>query len=164
MYQSYPSGSQPSGQAPGPPVPPSVVNAVRLMYAGAVISAVTFIIGIVTIGSTRSSLRKSYPKYTTHQINTLVTVSIVFAVVVGLLSVGLWLWLAWACKKGANWARVTGTVLFGLDTLLILLSVSRLRAGIGFIVDILIWLIGLGAVILLWRRESSDYFKPGPAL
>jgi hypothetical protein len=81
---------------------------------------------------------------------------------VGLLSIGLWLWLARACNRGRNWARITGTVLFGLDTLLILLSVSRLKAGVGVLVDLVIWLIGLAAVVLLWRKESSAYFASQP--
>jgi hypothetical protein len=23
-----------------------------------------------------------------------------------------------------------------------------------------LWVVGLGAIILLWRKESSDFFKP----
>jgi NADH:ubiquinone oxidoreductase subunit 6 (subunit J) len=132
------------------------------MYAGAVVSAITFVIGLLTVGTTRTTLKKAYPKYTAHQISALVTVDVVIAIVVGLLSIGLWLWLARACNRGRNWARITGTVLFGLDTLLILLSVSRLKAGVGVLVDLVIWLIGLAAVVLLWRKESSAYFASQP--
>jgi NADH:ubiquinone oxidoreductase subunit 6 (subunit J) len=139
-----------------------VLTAVKLMYAGAVVSAITFVIGLLTVGTTRTTLKKAYPKYTAHQISALVTVDVVIAIVVGLLSIGLWLWLARACNRGRNWARITGTVLFGLDTLLILLSVSRLKAGVGVLVDLVIWLIGLAAVVLLWRKESSAYFASQP--
>ena len=38
------------------------------------------------------------------------------------------------------------------------LSLSRLRVGAAGLIDVLSWLIGLGAVILLWRRDSSSYF------
>jgi len=27
---------------------------------------------------------------------------------------------------------------------------------------VLTWLIGLGAVVFLWRRESTEFFKPRP--
>ena len=128
------------------------------MYAGAIVSGVAFILGLTTAGSAKSALRKAYPKYTENQINTLVSVDLVIGVVVGLISVGLWIWLARAAKRGRNWARITGTVLFGLDTLLILLSLSRLRVGAAGLIDVLSWLIGLGAVILLWRRDSSNFF------
>jgi hypothetical protein len=37
------------------------------------------------------------------------------------------------------------------------LSVSR--AGLSVIFIALSWLLGLGAIILLWRRESAPYFQ-----
>jgi len=158
MYQPYPSG----GQVPEPqqqlPAPAPVQTAVKLMYAGAVVSAITFVIGLFTVGATRTALKKAYPKYTAHQISALVTVDVVVGIIVGLLSIGLWIFLARACRRGRNWARMVGTVLFGLDTLLILLSVSQLKVGAAVLVDLIIWLIGLGAVVLLWRKESSAFF------
>lgn len=157
MYQAYPSG----GPVPEPqqlPAPQPVLTAVRLMYAGAIVSAIVFVIGLLTVGATRTALKKAYPKYTAHQISTLVTFDVVIGIVVGLLSIGLWIFIARACLRGRNWARMTGTVLFALDTLLVLLSVSRLRVGPAFLIDVVIWLIGLGAVVLLWRKESSAFF------
>ena len=57
MYENYPSTAG-GGQVPEPaqrPAPPtSVQTAVRLMYAGAVISAISFILGLATIGSLKS--------------------------------------------------------------------------------------------------------------
>ncbi len=160
MYQPYPSAGQVPEPQLSPPPPGSVQNAVKLMYAGAVVSAIVFVIGLLTVGSTRTALKKAYPKYTAHQISTLVTFDVVVGIVVGLLSIGLWILLARASKQGKNWARITGTVLFGIDTLLILLSVGRLRSGIGILIDLIIWLIGLGAVVLLWRKESGAFFAP----
>ena len=75
------------------------------------------------------------------------------------MGVGLWIWLAQRCKAGKNWARVTGTVLFGIDTLFQLISFTRSAALAGRIPGLIVWLVGLGAVILLWQRPSSDYFK-----
>jgi hypothetical protein len=161
MYQAYPSG----GQVPEPqqlPAPKPVLTAAKLMYAGAIISAITFVIGLVTVGSTRTALKKAYPKYTAHQVSTLVTFDVTVGIIVGLLSVGLWIFIARGCLRGRNWARMTGTVLFALDTLLILLSVSRLTVGAAFLIDLVIWLIGLGVVVLLWRKESSAFFAPHP--
>jgi hypothetical protein len=157
MYQPYPS----SGQAPepmrqGPPA--SVVMAVRLMYAGAVVSALSLIVGLVTIGSLRSSLHKSDPSLTTTQLHNLQTVVVVGSVVIGLISIGLWIWMALMSKAGKSWARIVATVLFGLDTLFLLLGVARAGAAAGTLVSILTWLIGLGAIVFLWRRDSSEYF------
>ena len=69
MYQPYPS----AGQAPGPArpePPPSVVQAVRLMYAGAVVSAVSLVVGLATTGSLRTALHKSNPSLTPSQLHT----------------------------------------------------------------------------------------------
>ena len=69
MYENYPSTAG-GGQVPEPaqrPAPPtSVQTAVRLMYAGAVISAISFILGLATIGSLKSSLRTRYPALHEH--------------------------------------------------------------------------------------------------
>ena len=80
-------------------------------------------------------------------------------VVVGIIGVGLWLWMARMNLKGRNWARITGTVFFGLNTL-DLLGVFRSASAVSAVFAIVTWLVGLGAVIMLWRRESTAYFKP----
>ena len=38
-------------------------------------------------------------------------------VVVGLIGIALWIWMAQMNKRGRNWARITSTVFFALDTL-----------------------------------------------
>ena len=156
MYQPYPSAGQaPEPARPAPP--PSVVMAVRLMYAGAVVSAVSLVVGLATVSSLRTSLHKSRPSLTPSELHTLQNIVVVGSVVIGLISIGLWVWMALMNKAGKSWARIVATVLFGLDTLFLLLGVARAGAAASSLVSILIWLIGLGAVILLWRKDSSDY-------
>ena len=159
MYQPDPSAGQaPEAVRPGPP--PSVVMAVRLMYAGAVVSALSLIVGLVTVGSLRTSLHKSDPSLTTSQLHSLQTVVVVGSVFIGVISVGLWVWMALMNKAGKSWARIVSTVLFGLDTLFLLLGLARAGAAGGTLVSILTWLIGLGTIIFLWRKDSSAYFAP----
>jgi hypothetical protein len=50
------------------------------------------------------------------------------------------------------------SVLFGLNTLILLSSLARPHAALGVVLLGLVWLVGLGAVILLWLRDSSAYF------
>jgi hypothetical protein len=164
MYENYPSAAG-GGQVPEPaqrPAPPtSVQTAVRLMYAGAVISAISFILGLATLSRVKHDLEKKYPNYTTAHINSLVTADIVIVIVVGIIGVGLWVWMARMNLKGRNWARITGTVFFGIDTLLGLLGLGGGSSAnsISLAFAIVIWLVGLGAVIMLWRGESTAYFK-----
>jgi hypothetical protein len=159
MVQPYPSaGRMPESGQPEPP--PSVVMAVRLMYAGAVVSALSLIVGLATIGSLRNSLHKAQPSLTPTQLHNLQTVVVVGSIFIGLISIGLWIWMAFMNKAGKPWARIVATVLFGLDTIFLLLGVARAGAAAGTLVSILTWLIGLGAVVYLWRRDSSAYFNP----
>ena len=162
MYENYPS-TDAGGQLPETPterpLPTSVQTAVRLMYAGAIISGLSFILGLVTIGSVRHTLEKDYPSYSASKISSLVNAEIAIVVVAGIIGVGLWLWLAWANKRGKNWARITGTVLFVLYTIDLILVAARSASGVSTVFAIVTWLVGLGATIMLWRRDSTAYFK-----
>jgi len=83
------------------------------MYAGAALSGIAAVIGLTAVGSVRTTLRnQTNPALSTSQINLAVNVFIVGVVVVGLIGIGLWLWMAVKSKAGRNWARITGTVFF----------------------------------------------------
>jgi len=133
--------------------------AVRLMYAGAVVSALSLIVTLATIGSLRSTLHKAQPKLTPTQLHQLQTVLVAGSVFIEVISIGLWVWMALMNKAGKSWARIVGTVLFGLYTLYLLSVVVQVGAGSGALVPILTWLIGLGALVLLWRKDSSEYIN-----
>ncbi len=163
-YQPYPTSGQTPEPQQRPAAPNSVQTAVKLMYAGAALSLIELIVGLITIGSLRSAIvtagHKAGKHYTATQIHTLEVSSIVLGVISGLIAIGLWLWMARASATGHNYARIVGSVLFGLNTLLIFLNLARPHVGLGLIFNILVWLVGLGAVVMLWRRESSEYFSP----
>ena len=60
--------------------------------------------------------------------------------------------------RGRSWARVIAAVLFGFNTLGLLSTVIR-PAAIGTkIFDVLVWLVGLGAIVYLWRPDASEYY------
>jgi hypothetical protein len=158
-YQPYPSSAANAPEPAGGPPPRSVVTAVRLMYAGAVVSALSLVVGLATVGSLKTSLKKSDPSLTATQLHNLQSVVIVGSIAIGLISIGLWVFMAFMNKAGKSWARIVATVLFGLDTLFLLLGLARAGAAAGTLVSILTWLIGLGAIIMLWRRDATEYFN-----
>jgi hypothetical protein len=143
-----------------PPAPNSVQTAVKLMYAGAALSLLGLILGLATVGSLRNDIHKASPKLTPSQVHSAEVVSIVLVVVVGVIAIGLWLWMARASLKGRNYARITGLVLFIIFTLLLLTTLRRPGNAIGLVFSGLEWLAGLGAVIMLWRVESKEFFTP----
>jgi hypothetical protein len=163
MVQPDPSAGRMSAPAhPGPPA--SVVMAVRLMYAGAVVSALSLIVGVATVNrirdSIRTSLHRTNPKMTPAQVHSIETVFIVGSVAFQVISIGLWIWMAVTNKAGKSWARIVASVLFGLNTLMLLLGVASAGVAASLLVSILTWLIGLGAVIYLWRKDATAYFNP----
>jgi hypothetical protein len=159
MVQPYPSTGKPvEPERPAPP--PSVLNAVKLMYAGAAVSTVSLVISLVNISGTKAAIRKARPSLTAAQVNQLNTFIIALAVISGVLGVALWLWMSRANGQGRNWARIVSTVLFGLATLDLFGVLSQPKTVLGLVFPVLTWLIGAGAVFFLWRPESSAFFKP----
>jgi hypothetical protein len=152
--------------------PASVRITVRLMYLGAAVSLIKVIVDLATESANRRAeltalkigVKKSGVSATVSQLNAGITVSLAVAFALGLISVWLWILVARASGRGKDWARTTGSVLFGLGTLALLIgppdvgirgpeaAVARIFAGI-------IWLVGLAAVVFLWQQDSSGYFK-----
>jgi hypothetical protein len=159
MVQRYPSSGKPV-ELERPPAPPSVANAVKLMYVGAAVSTVSLIISLADISGTKTAIRKARPNLTATQVNQLNTFIISLAIVSGLIGIALWLWMARANNQGKNWARILSTVLFGLATLDLVGVVTEPKTLLGLLFPVLTWLVGLGAVWLLWRPDSSAFFKP----
>jgi len=153
MYQPYPQGGEmpPESRRPNPPRP--VRTAVLLMYVGAALTAISLIVTVATLHSIETAIHNN-STYTTQQAHQLAVAAVVEYVV----TLGLWLLMAWANRAGQNWARIVATVLFALNTLGLLLNVFRGSASISVLFAVLVWLVGLGAVVLLWRKESSQYF------
>jgi hypothetical protein len=105
--QPYPTSGAPVEQQHGP-APSSVLNAVKLMYAGAAITTVAIIVSLLTIDSTRNAVRKANHNttLTAHQITQLANFVIVAGIVSSVIAIGLWLWMAWKTGQGRGWARI----------------------------------------------------------
>jgi hypothetical protein len=159
MVQPYPSSDKPV-EPERPAAPPSVQNAVKLMYVGAAVSTVSLLISLLSIGGTKDAIRKARPTLTAAQVNQLNTFIITLAIVSGVIGVALWLWMAHANGQGKNWARIMSTVLFALATVDLFGVLSQPKTLLGLVFPVLTWLVGLGAVILLWRKENTGFYKP----
>jgi len=134
----------------------TVHAAVRLMYAGAAVTALSLIIAIISlafIGGGWGSLRlfghrQPFP------------VTITAGIMGGLVLIALWLWMARANGKGRNWARILSTVMFGLATLHLFGHRQPFPVTITAVFALVIWLVGLAVVWLLWRPSSNAFFRP----
>jgi hypothetical protein len=161
MYQPYPGATQ-MPDTPPRTVPQSVRQAVKAMYGGAAVSLIYLIASIVTVGSTKTAIEKRFPDLTASQVSTEQHVLLIAGVVGGLIAIAAWIFIARACLAGKNWARITGTVLFGIGTLDAFGGLINPVAAPVKILAFVIWAFGLIAVIRLWQAASTAFFKaPG---
>jgi hypothetical protein len=125
-------------------IPGAVKAAVTLMFTAAGLEIVILILSLALSSSSNvsSSAKGS-------------------AIVGALIGIGLWVWMGFMNRAGKNWARITGTVFFGLDTLFVIIALASHTDGAAKVVGILIWAIGLVTVILLWQRNNAAYFSGG---
>ena len=162
MYQPYPGQAQlPETQRP--PAPASVLTAVKVMYAGAAASLLGIVIDIVTVSATKTAIQKRSPHLSASQINSSQHVLVAGFIAGGVIAAVVWIVLARACLQGRNWGRITSTVLFALSTVDTLVGLTAPIALAVKLWGALVWLIALTAIVLLWRRSSSAFFKPAPA-
>jgi hypothetical protein len=153
--QPFPTGArgnQPLQPSQGP-APRSVEISVKFMYAGAALSLLSLIVALTTLGSEKKAIEKAFPKYTASQVHSAEAVNIAIVLLAGIIGIALWLWMARATGTGHNYGRITGTVLFAIYTL------NLAAASLALVFDLLVWLAGLGAVVFMWRRESSVFFR-----
>ena len=154
---------QPAPARPAPPaatrprIPGSVLTAVRLMYAGAAVSLVSVVVSLGAINQIKTSFEVQHPlaQNVAQGVAALAAAAVIIS---GAVAIGVWLKLASASRKGRSWARTAGTILFVLDTLALLGTLGRAGIPVTKTFGVLTWLIGLIAVISLWRRQSSAYF------
>jgi hypothetical protein len=129
------------------------------MYAGAVASLLGVVLDLATINATRDAMRHRFPTLTSSQLNAQQIPLMVGWVVGGLLAVALWVIVGRACSAGLSWARILGTVLFGIATIEALANLTVPEAALVKIYWFVVWAIGLATVVLLWQSRASAFFR-----
>jgi len=132
--------------------------AVRLMYAGAAVTAIGLVISVIAVTTDLNGLRASHPHATLATLHGYQKALITIAILSGLLEIAAWLVVARANRAGARWARMVATVLFVLGTWNF---VSHFLGHITFsniAYSAVTWLVGLAVIVFLWQRTSGEYF------
>ena len=141
--------------------PHTVVNAVRLMYAGAALELATLITIVATAGSVKSAVLSSHPA-AWH----LVLFHLTADEIAAPIAIVLWAWLAWANGRGHDWARLAFTAFFSLITMSLISALANhaaVYARADLIVGLALWLVALAAVVLIFTKKSNPYYHPDPA-
>jgi hypothetical protein len=170
-YPVFPQQQQygmPMGAGPKPPIPATVQRAFVLMLVGAGLEVVNVATSFVFQHQVDDKINQAILDGQQTVNN---SASIAGGAFGAILGVGLWIWMAFANRSGHNWARITGTVFFGISCLGLLVDIAAfhiISEWLGGVVAVMIvealasWLVGLSTVILLWRGQSSAYFQPRP--
>jgi hypothetical protein len=159
---SYPTGG-PSAPTPAPQQPDSIALAVKLMYAGAAVSLLSSLVSLLTLGSLRDtieeSVRETDPNASQSTLDAAYAFGIVSVVVLSLISVALWLWMAWKNGQGRSWARIVATVFGVINVLFLLGSFTQPGATtLSLTFGVILAVLGVAVLVLLWKRESSQYY------
>ena len=165
-YGSYPTGpaGAPGQARPAPEQPSSIKLAVKLMWAGAAVSLLSLVVALIGVGSLKDDiarqLREDDPSVAQSTIDAAFAVGIVFAIGVGAISVLLWIWMAWKNGQGRSWARVTATVLGALNVVFTLLGFAA--GGVEtptLLLSVVNLVLAVVILVLLWRKESTQFFE-----
>jgi hypothetical protein len=160
MYQPYPGTTQ-MPERQDNTAPHNVVTAVRLMYAGAAASLVYGASYLISQSGIKTAIEKHSPNFTAHQVTNTQHALVYGGIAGAVIATAIWVVIARGCLRGRSWARILGTVLFGIFTLDVLVgsfAVPQLTVLIK-VIALLTWVIGLAVIILLWRRSSRAFFR-----
>jgi hypothetical protein len=156
---AYPAAGSSAADGPvaAPTAPPRTVNIAFWLYvAGAVLSIISGIITIATIGSQRAQFLdavKNSSQTSSQDPNSVVDAVIAAATVWAIVTLIFWavtfVLFAYFMRRGANWARIVLTVLTVL---------SLLNLVTGFGTGFLQVVAAIVAVVLMWLRPSNEYF------
>jgi|HubBroStandDraft_5_1064220.scaffolds.fasta_scaffold29513_2 hypothetical protein len=158
MILQYPhSAPAPGLQRPDPPV--SLRRAVAVMYAGAAISVTQAITYVLTESATKRAIENGHPRMSASTVNTLAHAGVIIGAVIAVLAIIAFVSIARSCAAGKNSGRIAATVLCALAVLGTIYNLSASAATVNRIFGVAVNLIGLAAVVLLWRRSSSAWFS-----
>jgi hypothetical protein len=151
-----PPPAAPSAVSPTTP-PTSLLAAVKLMYVGAGLSLLGMFFALATRSQLRDQLIEEDPGQTADELDRAVNMASGVSVVIGLIAVGLWLWMAQANGRGQAWARIVATVLFGLNIVLTAYNLAQ-TTGFGVVVNITAIVLSGAILWLLYRKDSTAYY------
>jgi hypothetical protein len=158
VHEPYPDQrSAPELERRQPPA--TVRSAVKLMFAGAGLEVVALLVALATADSLKSAIFKANPNYTAlqaHNVEVARTGVLVFG---ALITIGLWLWMAWANDRGRRWAPIVSAVLFGINTLDLVVSFDVVHAVATLVVGVVIWLVGLAAIVFIFHKRSAPFYQ-----
>jgi hypothetical protein len=145
-------------------IPKPVRKSIRFMLSGAAVTVLSGLFSVIVVLSDPTVIN-SGKQPTSSQLTGDVVEVVLFTIVYAFL----WVLMARFNRAGAMWARIVASALFAISTYDLYTAISSLQNSgeaiihvyniISFVLELAEWICGLGAVALLWRSESSVYFR-----
>jgi hypothetical protein len=156
QYGGLPPPPEGWGQPQRGEAPPSVLNAVRLMF----ISAAIGLVSVIVLFATKDQLKKEILKKTPNASDSTINAALTIGAVVGIVFLVLYVLLAFQVRKGKNWARIVTFIIAGLGVLSALGSLAQAEPAISRVFSLIGGLIDVAIIVFLAQSASSRYFKP----
>jgi hypothetical protein len=128
------------------------------MYSGAILSLLWTLLVLPQRDVIRDAFDDQEIDMTASEIDTLVNGVLGFMVVFGLITVVLWIVMARTNRAGKSWARVVATILGVLAILIGLVGLLQVDV-IGLVMNLALMVLAGWIIVLLYRRESSEYYN-----
>jgi hypothetical protein len=157
-----------TGQVPDDAdIPRTVRSGVRFMLAGAALTLLAGIFYVIVFATDEAAVTGSN-KLSTGQ----VTSNIASFIVSYVILIAIWVVMARMNRAGRSWARILASVFCLISTYEAYALVNSLTgiktvtvAGIVYVVlDLAIWAVGVLSIAMIWRSESSAYYKARSAV
>lgn len=155
-----------TGRDPDDSVIPSPVRrSVRLMLSGAALTLVSGLFWLIVTLADKAAITNS----SSGQIsNSQFAGSVVeYLLIEFLIPMGIWILMARFNRGGRTWARIVASVLCAIDTYLTYGLINSLKGGVTLtvadivyiVLTVATWIVGVIAIAMIWRGESSVYFR-----
>lgn len=151
--------------APSAPAvrPKSIDNAFTLWLVSIGLSVLGLILTLTVGGDDiTKAVRDGMPGKSEQEITDAANAFKVITAVVGIIFALLYLLFAYKMRAGRNWARITLSVLGGLNVISILYG-FRQSGGLGIVIGLIEVIVIAAAVFFMYRADSNQYFQASRA-
>ncbi len=156
-------------------VPGNVRTAIRLMYAGFVVTVIDLLLSLMVLGRYAHDANTAKNKAATYaalgvrvreanqtadmHTQNVMAGAMAVGVAADVLGLACWVWLAVATRRGHGWTRVAGAILLGIYSVCALIVVFGTHRDPGAqFTTVVVWAIGVATIIPLWSQQARDFF------
>lgn len=139
----------------------SIARTITTMYVGlaaSLIAGLVVFLDQITADSMTDEIQAAYPDYTASETATEAGAMNTYFYLMLVLGIVGWLWAVWAVRRGARRTHLVGTVIFGLALTAALINLAMPMPDHTLWVNWLPTLVGIVAVIQLWRLHADGAF------